>query len=193
MKKIRFCLLIFTVLTALPSYAVSLTVQPKAGQWQVTTQTFADGKDIGSKLTLIKQQAAAFLNPQQLEKLARYDPSEFTECLSSKQAAVLVDPKKSLEMMSRAFGQCQLQIDNQDSAQSRLHFSGYCNASKYGVEGVVEGQIHYQSATQVVGFVDGLGTLPQAIQLLLLGRLQPQIHLRNNFTAQWQQAQCTPQ
>ena len=49
--------------------AAPFSVVPQAGQWQVTTQTFAEGKDIGPQLQLIKQQAAALLKPEQLKKL----------------------------------------------------------------------------------------------------------------------------
>lgn len=190
----RFLLVtLLPLLTAasMPSYAAPFAVQPKAGQWEITTQTLAEGKDIGPKLSLIKQQAAAFLKPKQLEKLNRYDPRQFNECLTSKQATVLSDPQKSLAFVSQALGQCDLQIDNQDAAQSRMSFSGYCNASKQGIEGKVKGQIQYHNPTKASGFVEGVGTLPTAIQLMLIGRMQPQIHIRNNFNAQWQQAQCS--
>lgn len=194
MKKIRF--LLFTLLTSVAaattsSYAAPFAVQPKAGQWEITTQTLAEGKDIGPKLNLIKQQAAAFLKPKQLEKLNRYDPRQFSECLTAKQATVLSDPQKSLDFVSQALGQCELQIDSQDAAQSSLRFSGYCNEPKHGIEGNVKGQIQYHSPTDASGFVEGIGTLPPPIQLMLVGRMQPQIHIRNNFNAQWQQAQCS--
>lgn len=193
MKKIQF--LLFILLTSLTaatasSYAAPFAVQPKAGQWKITTQTLAEGKDIGPKLHLIKQQAAAFLKPKQLEKLNRYDPSQFNECLTSKQAAVLSDPQKSLAFVSQALGQCELQIDSQNPAQSRLAFSGYCNEPKHGIEGNVKGLVQYHSPTEASGFVEGVGTLPAPIQLMLVGRLQPQIHIRNAFKAQWQQTQC---
>lgn len=193
MKKIR--LIFFAALTSLlavttSSYAAPFAVQPKAGQWKLSTQTLAEGKDIGPKLNLIKQQAAAFLKPKQLEKLNSYDPSEFNECLNAKQAAVLSDPQKSLAFVSQALGQCELKIDSQDVAQSSMRFSGYCNEPKHGIEGNVKGQIQYQSSTIASGFVEGVGTLPPPIQLMLIGRMQPQIHIRNNFKAQWQQEQC---
>lgn len=197
MKKIRFLIITLLATISTSSYAAPFAVQPKAGQWEITTQTLAEGKDIGPKLNLIKQQAAAFLKPKQLEKLNKYDPSQFNECLTSKQVAVLSDPQKSLDFISQALGQCELQIDRQETAQSRLHFSGYCNEPKHGIEGDVEGQIQYHSPTEASGYVEGVGSLPPPIQLMLVGRMQPQIHLRNNFKAQWQQAQClvigTPQ
>lgn len=194
MKKIR--ILLFTLLSSLTvvtasSYAAPFTVQPSAGQWEITTQTLAEGKDIGPQLNLIKQQAATFLKPEQLEKLNRYDPRQFNECLSVKQATVLSDPQKSLDFVSQALGQCELQIDSQDTAKSTMVFSGYCNEPKHGIEGNVKGQIQYHSATEASGFVEGVGTLPAAIQLILIGRMQQQIHIRNNFRAQWQQAQCS--
>lgn len=195
MKKIRIVIttaLAASAVMSAASHAAPFAVQPKAGQWEITTQTLADGKDIGPRLALIKQQAAAFLKPKQLEKLNHYDPSQFNECLKPQQATLLADPQKSLEMLSQALGQCELQIDSQDAAQSRMRFSGYCNEPKHGIAGSVSGQIQYHSPTEAVGFVEGVGTLPPPIQLMLVGRVQPQIALRNDFKAQWQQAQCKP-
>lgn len=174
----------------LVAQAAPLAVQPKAGQWQIQTQTFAEGKNIGSQMQFIKQQAAAFLNPKQLEKLNQYDPSEFTECLTTQQATLLADPQKSIDFLGQALGQCQLELTGQDS--HTMHFSGYCSVPKHGIEGQVKGSVNYQSPTQVHGSIEGTGSLPSAIQLLLLGRMQPQMQLRNQFNAQWQQATCTP-
>lgn len=168
--------------------AAPLAVQPKPGQWQISTQTFAEGKEVGAQLQLIKQQAAAFLKPAQRQKLDQYDPSQFNECLSPAKAKLLADPQKGLAVLGKALGQCELQLDSQTS--TGMAFSGYCEASKQGIEGQVKGQVDYQSATQATGFVEGLGALPPPVQLLLIGRLQSQIQVRNQFTAQWQQTQC---
>ena len=190
-KRSRSIWLFWVALSIAPlSSAAPFTTALTAGQWQINTQTFADGQDIGPKLSLIKQQAVAFLKPKQVAKLERYDPRQFNECLSSKQAAILTDPEKTIAVLGQAIGQCDLKIDSQDNRQSRVSFSGYCNDSKYGIEGNVTGQVHYQSAIKAVGFVEGVGTLPPHMQLLLTGRMQPQVHIKNNFTAQWQQASC---
>lgn len=181
---------IWLLSSVLAVQAAPLAVQPRAGQWQINTQTFAEGKDIGPQMQFIKQQAAAFLNPKQLEKLNQYDPSEFNECLTPKQAALLADPQKSLDFLSQALGQCQLELTGQDS--HNLHFSGYCSVPKHGIDGQVKGSVNYQSPTQVQGTIEGTGSLPSAVQLLLLGRMQPQMHVRNQFSALWQQATCKP-
>lgn len=170
--------------------AAPLSVAPQAGQWQITTQTFAEGKDIGPQLQLIKQQAAALLKPEQLKKLENYDPARFTECLTPKQAAVLRDPQQSLAFLQQALGDCELQLDEQGT--DHLHFSGVCHAPKHGVSGQVKGFLHYQSSQHASGYVEGLGTLPPPIQLILIGKIQPEVQIRNEFKAQWQQATCLP-
>lgn len=187
MKKIAVGSLLLCV--ALPMQAAPFSVQPQPGEWQVSTQTFVEGNNVGPQLLLIKQQAAAFLKPAQLEKLNKYDPSQFNECLTPTQASVLADPQKSMDFLVKALGQCQLQLDSQ--THNAMTFSGYCDASKHGIEGKVNGQLNYQSQTQVTGFIEGVGTLPPPVQLLLLGRVQPQVHLRNNFTADLQQTSCS--
>ena len=171
--------------------AAPLQVAPKAGQWVVTTQSQIEGRDLAPHIQRIKQQAAAFLNTEQQKKLAQYDPSQFAMCLKPTQAELLTDPKKTVDAMAKSLGQCQLQLDGQTA--TAVHFSGYCNASTYGVAGQVQGQINYTSSTTAQGHITGVGTLPPAVQLLVLGKVQPQVQVRNTFSAQWQQQACSAQ
>lgn len=189
MKKTVIGIISLLAVIPLVATAAPFAVQPKAGQWLVNTQTFAEGKDVSPQLDLIKQQAGAFLKPKDLEKLNSYDPRQFQECLTSEQAAVLADPQESMRFLNKSLKECQLQMDAQ--TENGLDFSGYCKAPKQGIDGNVKGHLNYNSPTHVTGFLEGKGTLPPPIQLILIGRMQSQIHLRNDFSAQWQQPQCT--
>lgn len=170
------------------AHAASLSVAPKPGQWQINTQNYAEGQDIAPRLDAIKKQAAAFLEPKYLERLSQFDPSQFNECLTPKQAALLQEPAQSLDVIGQALGQCTLQLDGQTDTSMR--FSGYCNASKQGISGNITGQVHYLSPTQAEGHIDGVGGFPPHLQLLLLGYLKSELQVRHQFNAQWQQAQC---
>lgn len=176
---------------ALSAQAAPLTIQPKAGQWLVTTKTMVNGKDIGPQLALIKNQVAAFLSDKQKETLNRYDPSQFTMCLSSSDAAMLSDPEKNLQAINDVLGQCDLQLTGQTA--NSMSFSGYCTASTQGIEGEVTGQITYHSDTNVTAVIEGVGKLPMAVQLLLVGRSDSTVQLNNQFAAHWEQAQCQSQ
>ncbi len=173
---------------AFQAHASQLSVAPKAGQWLIHTQNYAEGQDIAPRLEAIKRQAAAFLEPKYLDKLAQFDPSQLTECLSPKQAALLQDPAQSLDVIGEALGQCKLQLDGQTA--NSMSFSGQCEASKQGISGQVTGQVHYSSPTEAEGHIDGVGQFPPHLQLLLLGYLKSELHVRHQFKAQWQQAQC---
>ncbi len=169
--------------------AGQLSVAPKAGQWQINTQNYIEGQDIAPRLEGIKRQAAAFLDPKYVAKLDQFDLAEFTQCVSPQQATLLQDPEQGLRVVEQALGQCQLQLDSQTSTS--FDFSGQCELSKQGIAGRVAGQIRYLSPTTAEGYVDGVGRFPTHLQLLLLGRLQSELNLRHQFTAQWQQTQCT--
>lgn len=189
MKKTLIAIISLIAAVPLAASAAPFAVHPKAGQWVVKTETVAEGKNVGPQLDLIKQQAGAFLKPKDLEKLNSYDPRQFQECLTSDQAAVLADPQESMRFLNKSLKECQLKMDAQ--TKSGLDFSGYCKAPKQGIDGNVKGHLNYDSPTHVTGYLEGKGTLPPPIQLILIGRVQPQIHLRNDFSAQWQQTQCT--
>lgn len=186
-----FFLLVSVVLGSSSLMAAPLQISPKAGQWLVTTQSQVEGRDLAPHIQRIKQQAAAFLNTEQQKKLEQYDPSQFTICLKPTQAELLSEPQKSVDALAKSLGQCQLQLDGQSSTS--VDFSGYCNASKYGVAGQVQGQINYTSSTTAQGHITGVGTLPPAVQLLVLGMIQPEVQVRNTFNAQWQQQACSVQ
>ena len=169
--------------------ASSLSVAPKAGQWQINTQNYIEGQDLGPRLDNIKKQAAAFLDPKQLDKLIQFDPTQFNECLTPKQATLLQEPQHSLEVIGRAIGQCTLQLDKQ-TAQS-MDFSGQCETAKHNMSGHINGQVRYLSPTHAEGYIDGVGVVPPHLQLLLLGYLKSELHVRHQFTARWQQDSCT--
>lgn len=173
---------------AFQAHASHLSVAPKAGQWQIHTQNYAEGQDIAPRLETIKKQAAAFLDPKYLDKLAQFDPSQFTECLSPQQATLLRDPAQSLDVIGQALGQCKLQLDGQTA--NSMDFSGQCEASKQGISGQVTGQVRYLSPTEAEGHINGVGQFPPHLQLLLLGYLKSELQVQHQFKAQWEQAQC---
>lgn len=173
---------------AFQAHATQLSVAPKAGQWQINTQNYAEGQDIAPRFEIIKKQAAAFLDPKYLDKLAQFNPSQLTECLSPKQATLLQNPAQSLDVIGQALGQCKLQLDGQTA--NSMDFSGQCDASKQGISGQITGQVRYLSPTQAEGHIDGVGALPPHLQLLILGYLKSEVQVRHQFKAQWQQAQC---
>lgn len=186
MKKIWVSALVASLMCQ--AQASSLSVAPKAGQWQVNTQNYVEGQDLGSRLDSIKKQAAAFLDPKQFDKLIQFDPSQFNECLTPRQAALLQEPQKSLDFIGRAIGQCTLQLDRQTA--NSMDFSGQCEASKHNISGHINGQVRYLSPTQAEGYIDGVGVVPPHLQLLLLGDVKSELQVRHQFKAQWQQEYC---
>lgn len=184
-KKITGLVVFFWVTS---SSAASLDVKLIPGQWEIQSQSHIEGKDISPLMHSIKQQAALFLNERQRKKLNEYDPNQFVECLSPEQAQLFSDPKQAITRLSQALGQCQLQLNDQTATSIR--FSGTCDATKHGIAGHIQGQVNYDSSTAVHGYVQGKGTLPPPIQLVVLGKVLPEVEIRNTFTAQWQQTSC---
>lgn len=170
--------------------ASPMAVKLKSGQWEIQSQSQIEGRDLAPVMHRIKQQAAAFLNEQQRKKLELYDPNQFTECLTAQQADLFADPDKGLDLLASSLGQCQLQLDGQTATS--IQFSGTCDATKQGIAGRLRGELHYTSETMARGYVEGKGTIPAPVQLLVLGTVLPEVEVRNTFTARWQQRSCSP-
>lgn len=169
--------------------ASPMAITLKPGQWEIQSQSEIEGRDLTPVMHRIKQQAGAFLNEQQRKKLDLYDPNQFAECLTAKQANLFADPHKGLDLLASSLGQCQLQLDGQTATS--IQFSGTCDATKQGIAGRLQGELHYISTTLAKGYVEGKGTMPAPVQLLVLGTVLPEVEVRNTFTARWQQNSCS--